>query len=38
VLIDIEGIDGSGKATQARRLCDRLVQTGMSASVISLPR
>lgn len=38
MLIDIEGIDGSGKATQARRLCDRLVQTGISASLISFPR
>lgn len=38
VLIDIEGIDGSGKGTQARRLCDRLVQAGVSASLISFPR
>lgn len=38
LLIDIEGIDGSGKGTQARRLCDRLVQSGVSASLISFPR
>lgn len=38
LLIDIEGIDGSGKGTQAQRLCDRLVQAGVSASLISFPR
>lgn len=38
LLIDIEGIDGSGKGTQARRLCDRLVQSGVTASLISFPR
>jgi dTMP kinase len=38
LLIDIEGIDGSGKGTQARRLCDRLVQSGVSTSLISFPR
>jgi dTMP kinase len=38
LLIDIEGIDGSGKGTQARRLCDRLVQAGVPASLVSFPR
>jgi dTMP kinase len=38
MLIDIEGIDGSGKGTQAGRLCDRLNKTGVSASVVSFPR
>lgn len=38
MLIDIEGIDGSGKGTQARRLCERLKQAGRSASLISFPR
>jgi len=38
MLIDIEGIDGSGKGTQAQRLCDRLKSAGVSASLISFPR
>lgn len=38
MLIDIEGIDGSGKGTQARRLCDRLNRSGVSATLISFPR
>ena len=38
LLIDIEGIDGSGKGTQARLLCDRLVQSGVTATLISFPR
>lgn len=38
LLIDIEGIDGSGKGTQARRLCDRLSDAGVSARLISFPR
>ena len=38
MLIDLEGIDGSGKGTQARRLCDRFVQTGVSAALVSFPR
>jgi dTMP kinase len=38
LLVDIEGIDGSGKGTQARRLCDRLVQSGVTAELISFPR
>ena len=38
MLIDLEGIDGSGKGTQARRLCDRFAQAGVSATLISFPR
>lgn len=38
MLIDIEGIDGSGKGTQAQRLCDRLKSAGVPASLISFPR
>ena len=38
MLIDIEGIDGSGKGTQARLLCDRLHQSGVSATLVSFPR
>ena len=30
MLIDIEGIDGAGKGTQARRLCDRLTESGIA--------
>jgi dTMP kinase len=37
-LIDIEGIDGSGKGTQARALCDRLRASGVTARLISFPR
>jgi dTMP kinase len=38
MLIDLEGIDGSGKGTQARRLCERFMQAGVSATVVSFPR
>ncbi len=38
MLIDIEGIDGSGKGTQARLLCDRLIAAGVSATLVSFPR
>ena len=38
MLIDLEGIDGSGKGTQARKLCDRFVQSGVSAALVSFPR
>lgn len=38
MLIDIEGIDGSGKGTQARRLCDRFNSSGTSATIVSFPR
>lgn len=38
MLIAIEGIDGSGKGTQARRLQEWLPTQGHSASLISFPR
>jgi dTMP kinase len=38
VLIDIEGIDGAGKGTQAARLRDRLTAAGRSVALISFPR
>jgi len=38
LLVVIEGIDGSGKGTQAARLCRRIVESGMSATLISFPR
>lgn len=38
MLIVIEGIDGSGKGTQARRLQEWLPTQGHSASLISFPR
>lgn len=38
MLIDIEGIDGSGKGTQARLLYDRLIASGVSAALVSFPR
>lgn len=38
MLIDLEGIDGSGKGTQARRLCDRFAASGISAALVSFPR
>ena len=38
MLIAIEGIDGSGKGTQARQLYDRLIAEGTSAAVLSFPR
>lgn len=37
-LIALEGIDGSGKGTQARRLHERLIAGGRSAKLISFPR
>lgn len=37
-LIAIEGIDGSGKGTQAKRLCERLIEFGKTARLISFPR
>ena len=37
-LIAIEGIDGSGKGTQAKRLHERLVAAGRKAALISFPR
>src|SRR5258707_1266496 len=38
MLIDIEGIDGSGKGTQARALVGRLAKAGVAASLVSFPR
>jgi len=38
VLIAIEGIDGSGKGTQARRLHEQLLLDGLRSELISFPR
>jgi dTMP kinase len=38
LLVDIEGIDGSGKGTQAQRLVERLQQQGCRTSLLSFPR
>jgi dTMP kinase len=38
VLIAIEGIDGSGKGTQAGRLHERCQATGINSSLIGFPR
>lgn len=38
MLIAIEGIDGSGKGTQAKRLYQRLLDAGRSSELISFPR
>lgn len=38
LLIAIEGIDGSGKGTQARRLTERLQKSGVRCQLISFPR
>lgn len=38
MLIAIEGIDGSGKGTQALRLTQRLNAEGVSAALLSFPR
>lgn len=38
LLIDIEGIDGSGKGSQSQRLCERLKKSGVSAQLLSFPR
>lgn len=38
MLIAIEGIDGSGKGTQAKRLLERLLAAKISATLISFPR
>lgn len=37
-LIDIEGVDGAGKGTQARRLCDRVRDAGFSCELVGFPR
>lgn len=38
LLIAIEGIDGSGKGTQAERLLTKLKQEGIAASLVGFPR
>lgn len=38
LLVAIEGIDGSGKGTQAQRLQSRLQADGVSAALLSFPR
>jgi dTMP kinase len=38
LLVAIEGIDGSGKGTHAKRLQERLEQAGQRAALISFPR
>lgn len=38
MLIALEGIDGSGKGTQAQRLVGRLRETGVSTELVSFPR
>ena len=38
MLIAIEGIDGSGKGTQAKLLHQRLLDAGRSSELISFPR
>src|SRR5262245_38670497 len=38
MLIAIEGIDGSGKGTQAQRLVDRLGAAGVRRALVSFPR
>ncbi len=37
-LIAIEGIDGSGKGTQAKRLQERLASEGLRSTLLSFPR
>ncbi len=38
MLIALEGIDGSGKGTQANRLCERLKTEGKTVELLSFPR
>ena len=38
MLIAIEGIDGSGKGTQAARVTQRLREQGRSVELLSFPR
>lgn len=37
VLIAIDGLDGSGKETQSKRLCDKLLEKGIKHRYISFP-
>ena len=37
-LVAFEGIDGSGKGTQARRLLDHMIENGIRAELFSFPR
>ncbi len=37
-MVNIEGIDGSGKGTQAKLLCDRLQADGAKVQLFSFPR
>ncbi|MBP0963365.1 MAG: thymidylate kinase, partial [Oscillospiraceae bacterium] len=36
-LIVIEGLDGSGKATQSRLLCQRLEKRGVACKKVAFP-
>ena len=38
MLIAIEGIDGSGKGTQAKRLHQKMLDAGHTSELISFPR
>lgn len=38
MLVAVEGIDGSGKGTQSRRILDALTANGFSASLVQFPR
>jgi dTMP kinase len=38
LVVAIEGIDGSGKGTQASRLCETLTREGLSCGLIAFPR
>ena len=37
-LIVIEGLDGSGKTTQTKLLCDELISRGLNVRMLSYPR
>lgn len=38
LLVALEGIDGAGKGTQAKRLAERCTAAGIAAAVVSFPR
>ena len=38
IIISVEGIDGVGKGTQAKRLYERLLADGLEAELVSFPR